>query len=286
MLSPSILNLLQDCEDPPLTPETLEELEIVLGVRFPRDYAEFLLKFNGGAFYREVFVTLPIAEGDLTRVMISEFFGEPNDGIEGGGLTYYTDLVQNQLSEEYVPIADAESCYVVMKLARPAPKIDGIWYFNQEAYDDQLPLQRLADSFTAFLSLLEMDVCDDEEEQENLPLFQAIERGGFTAIERYLAEGGNPNKRNQKGQTLLTAAVIYRWPQIVRLLLAHSADSDARDRQGRTPLHHAARCSIDSVKLLLAAGADPKARDKKGKSVLAGWSYRANQILRAHGAEE
>lgn len=286
MLSPPILNLLQDCKDPPLTPETLEELEIVLGVRFPRDYAEFLLKFNGGAFYRDVFVPLPIAEDDLTRITISGFIGEPNDGIEDGGLTYYTDLVHNQLSEEYLPIADGEGCYFVMKLARPAPKIDGVWYFNPEAYGDQLPLQRLADSFTEFLLLLEFDVCDGEEEQENLPLFQAIERGGFTAIERYLAEGGNPNMRNQKGQTLLAAAVIHRWPQIVRLLLAHSADSNARDRLGRTPLHHAARGSIDSVKLLLAAGADPKARDKKGKSVLAAWSYRANQILRSHGAEE
>jgi len=36
----------------------------------------------------------------------------------------------------------------------------------------------------------------------------------------------------------------------------------------------------------LAAGADAKARDHQGKSVLAEWSYRADQILRAHGAEE
>jgi hypothetical protein len=35
MLSLPILDLLQDCDDPPLTPE---ELEIALGVRFPKDY--------------------------------------------------------------------------------------------------------------------------------------------------------------------------------------------------------------------------------------------------------
>jgi hypothetical protein len=51
-------------------------------------------------------------------------------------------------------------------------------------------------------------------------------------------------------------------------------------------LHDAACHSVDSVKSLLAVGANAKARDNQGKSVLAEWSYRADQILRAHGAEE
>jgi hypothetical protein len=44
--------------------------------------------------------------------------------------------------------------------------------------------------------------------------------------------------------------------------------------------------SVDSVKLLLSAGADATARDNDGKSVIGEWSYRADQILRAHGANE
>ena len=92
--------------------------------------------------------------------------------------------------------------------------------------------------------------------------------------------------RNARGQTLLAAAAMYSWPKIARLLLERSADPNARDAQGRTPLHHAATASIDSVKLLLAAGADAKARDRHGKSVLAEWSYRADDVLRAHGAVE
>ncbi len=105
-------------------------------------------------------------------------------------------------------------------------------------------------------------------------------------IERFLAEGGSVDTRNVEGRTLLMAAAIYSWPKIVRLLLEHSADPNARDNQGRTPLHHAATSSLDSVKLLLVAGANAKARDTEGKSVLGAWWYRLDQILRAHGAEE
>ena len=82
------------------------------------------------------------------------------------------------------------------------------------------------------------------------------------------------------------AAAWHQWPKIVRLLLNHSADPNARDKKGQTPLHHAAVSSLDSVKLLLSAGADATARDNEGKSVLGEWSYRADQILRAHGAKE
>jgi ankyrin repeat protein len=146
----------------------------------------------------------------------------------------------------------------------------------------------LADSFGEFLSKLVYDVCsdEDEDEKETLPLFQAVERGNFQTVKQYLASGGDAETRNASGHSLLSAAVIHSWPRIVRLLLDSSADPNARDHHGRTPLHHAATHSIDSVKLLLAAGADATARDLDGNSVLGEWSYRADQILIAHGARE
>jgi ankyrin repeat protein len=134
--------------------------------------------------------------------------------------------------------------------------------------------------------MLMPDIEDDQEDCETIPLFLDIERGNQRAIERYLAQGGDAEARNEEGQTLLAAAALYSWPKIVRLLLEHSAGPNARDNAGRTPLHHAATHSIDSVKLLLAAGADATARDNQAKSVLGEWSYRADQILRVHGAVE
>ena len=125
-----------------------------------------------------------------------------------------------------------------------------------------------------------------EEKPEPLPLFQAVQRGALTAIERYLNEGGDVEARNSKGHTLLMVATIYRWPKLVRLLLDHAADPNSCDKSGRTPLHHAALHSLDSVKLLLAAGADATARDNAGKGVLGNWCHRADHTLRAHGAVE
>ena len=46
-----VLELLQDCCDPPLTPESLADLQRRLGVRFPREYADGLL---AGRFVQRV----------------------------------------------------------------------------------------------------------------------------------------------------------------------------------------------------------------------------------------
>jgi hypothetical protein len=54
-----VLELLQDSEDPPLTPERLHALEAELGLRFPADYAGFLLQHNGGHFRLDVSFYLP-----------------------------------------------------------------------------------------------------------------------------------------------------------------------------------------------------------------------------------
>ncbi len=282
-----ILDLLQDSCDPPLTPATLEDLQLRLGKRFPQEYADFLLQFNGGHFSLTVGYSVPNPRNVVTGGMVRSFLGEPNDGYEKNGLVWNVEIRSDLILSDFLPIAYCNfNDHVVLKLVGPESRFEGVWHWDAAPLEGELNFYWLADSFYDFLSMLVYDICTDEGERETLPLFQAVERGAITAVEQYLALGGDVDARNEQGHTLLMAAAWHQWPRIVRLLLSHSADPNARDNSAKTPLHHAAVSSFDSVKLLLAAGADATARDNEGKSVLGEWSYRADQILRAHGAKE
>jgi ankyrin repeat protein len=282
-----ILELLQDSDDPPATPESLEELELELGVRFPKEYADFLLQFNGGYFHRPVMFYLPNPTQWIDEVSVDSFFGDPVDRDIGDGIATFARLLEGSIPDDSLPIAHCGGDIVLLTVAGPQADFGKVWFWDEADQLEGDNIHWVADSFVEFLSMLQYDLKNDvEEERETIPIFQAIERNNLRAVERFLAEGGDVESRNALGRTLLMAAAIYSWPKIVRLLLDHSADPNARDEQGRTPLHHAATHSLDSTKLLLAAGADVKARDREAKSVLGEWSYRLDQILRAHGAED
>lgn len=61
---------------------------------------------------------------------------------------------------------------------------------------------------------------------------QAAERGDVTALEAMLACGFDPNRPDEGiGKTALHAAAAGGWPDAVRVLLAHGASVEARDRE-------------------------------------------------------
>lgn len=223
----------------------------------------------------------------MTGGLVRCFIGEPNDGYEANGFVWKAEIHSDLIPSDFLPIADCNfSDYVVLKLVGPKSRFEGVWHWNSAALEGEQAFYWLADSFYEFLSMLVYDICSDEDDHETLPLFQAVERGAIGEVREYLTRGGDVDARNEFGRTLLMAAAIYRWPKLVHLLVEHSANVNTRDKTGQTALHHAAVHSLDSVKLLLAAGADATVRDDAGKSVLGDWSYRADQILRAHGARE
>ena len=115
-----------------------------------------------------------------------------------------------------------------------------------------------------------------------------------------LRAGANPNRgRDESGETPLHHALAKDGADrtlLVKLLLDHGADSNARTKpgvascnfwrdartRGETPLHRAAAYApVETIEMLLAAGADRTIRDVNGDSPLgwASWHLRDRAII-------
>ena len=96
-----------------------------------------------------------------------------------------------------------------------------------------------------------------------------FEKAAASDVTRCLEEfGGGPKARDEDGYTPLHwAARSSKIPSVVAALLDAGADLKARGKFGWTPLHLAAAYSKTSsvVAALLDAGADPKAKDAVGR---------------------
>jgi hypothetical protein len=69
------------------------------------------------------------------------------------------------------------------------------------------------------------------------------------------------------GQTLLHFAAFLKYPELVKFLIDHEVDKDARDHNGYTALHLASLVGAQScAALLLDAGADVEIVNVKGKT--------------------
>ena len=128
------------------------------------------------------------------------------------------------------------------------------------------------------------------------PLLLASERGP-ELVQLFLDHNADPRARDGDGDTLLHCAALAGRLKVVRLLLERNADLNvevnSRNNKGSTPLHLASagyhEGDPDIVRLLLDHDADSQARNLSGKTaseVARGRREREIvQLLSLHGAE-
>ncbi len=108
-------------------------------------------------------------------------------------------------------------------------------------------------------------------------LFEASAQGLTEVAQALVSRGARVDARDRQGRTPLHLA---RDAQTVQLLLRLGADVNARDAAGDTPLHlrAAAQGSLEAVTALIQGGANPRLADRRRKSAL--------DLARAGGSPE
>jgi ankyrin repeat protein len=102
------------------------------------------------------------------------------------------------------------------------------------------------------------------------PLMTAARTGSAETVKLLAASGADVNaKEKTKRQTALMWAVAERHNDVVRVLLDHRADVQARSSSGFMPLLFASQQGdLEAARLLLAAGADVTATAEDGSDAL------------------
>ncbi len=101
-------------------------------------------------------------------------------------------------------------------------------------------------------------------------LMAAIKQGRKASAEALLEGGADPNRADPSGETPVHAAAFSGNADLLRTVLAHGGDADARNpHTGATPLMQAL-LSPDAKQyaVLLEAGADPNLADHNGDTPL------------------
>ncbi|XP_060895741.1 ankyrin repeat domain-containing protein 2 isoform X2 [Labrus mixtus] len=101
------------------------------------------------------------------------------------------------------------------------------------------------------------------EPEDTAEFMNAASQGKLSLIEKYLADGGNPNAHDELNRTALQRASLQGHTAVVQMLLEKGADINFKDQLGSRALHWACRGgSLGVVKALKSHGADLNVRDK------------------------
>lgn len=123
------------------------------------------------------------------------------------------------------------------------------------------------------------------------PLHTAADKDQTEVVRFLIAHGAEINARTDAGDTPLHWAAFDDRMNAAKLLLAEGAEINPRDKDGNTPLHWAAaRGNVEMTELLIAHGADLKTKTRFGCTPLRG-AYDYHQmatarVLLAHGATQ
>eukprot|EP01025_Chloroclados_australasicus_P032834 TRINITY_DN33361_c0_g1_i1.p1 TRINITY_DN33361_c0_g1~~TRINITY_DN33361_c0_g1_i1.p1 ORF type:complete len:540 (+),score=76.32 TRINITY_DN33361_c0_g1_i1:64-1683(+) len=106
--------------------------------------------------------------------------------------------------------------------------------------------------------------------QGRIPLHFAVQQGHKDLVHELLMRRSDPNKPDQDKQTPIHYAAALQDSTCMGMLLRSPvADSNAFDKKGKTPLHHAVKRGVPSTTaLLIQNGARPDALDKRQRTPL------------------
>jgi len=144
--------------------------------------------------------------------------------------------------------------------------------------------------------------------KDDSALYCAMEVGDreyqrYATVAYLLQKGANPNSQGRFGTALhnaiLMTGISFKYSEgddakkiypklIIEALLDAGGDVSARNKDGMTPLHTAAKFSnLVGTEMLIEAGAKIMPKDKKGKTPLDyAESAEMIKLLKAHGAKE
>ena len=114
-------------------------------------------------------------------------------------------------------------------------------------------------------------------------LEKAVDYKNIKEVRRHLNEGADVNKPDKNGQTPLHHAAESGYTEVAQTLIERGAKVNSKDNEGRTPLHLASRIGYaPMIDLLTAKGASIRSRDKSGRGVMHYAVLGTRKIGRAH----
>lgn len=98
--------------------------------------------------------------------------------------------------------------------------------------------------------------------------FEQIEKANTETVKLFIEAKIDVDTKNHKEETPLMIASMYNLNEIAKMLIKSGADINARDKLGKTALHHSIINGTEIFHLLISNGADLDKKDHKWDSLL------------------